>query len=130
MKRLADALGSFVLLCGLAAGAARADEQIAGTRLFAVSHGQPICRTRAELQALLNAQVAEAPISLFAFPGCHLADDNTVVAAGEDFAGGRYMHMVRVRYNLFFAAVDGYTFSVGLYPLPVRSTPAHLNPFF
>ncbi len=130
MKRLAAALGSFAFLCGLAAGTAQADEQIAGAHLFAVSHGQPVCATRAQLQALLNAQVAEAPIGLFSFPGCRYVDDNTVVAVSQDFVGGRYMHMVHIRFNLFVFPTDGYTFSAGLYPLPVRATLPHLNPFF
>ena len=115
-------------------GAAWADEPIAGSSQFAVSHGQPFCTTRAQLQALLDAQVSQAPIGLFSFPGCRYVEDNAIVVIGQDYRGGRYMHMVRARTNggLFalFGTIEGYTFSAGVYPLPVRSEPVHLNPFY
>ena len=130
MKRL-----TFVLLALLgSAGIANADEQIAGSSQFAVSHGQPFCTTRAQLEALLDAQISQAPIGIFSFPGCRYVEDNSIVVIGQDYRGGRYMHMVRARANagLFglFGAIEGYTFSAGLYPLPQRSEPAHLNPFY
>jgi len=129
MKRLVAALGAAALVAW-GAVPSRADEPLAGTSLFAVSHGQPFCTSRAELQALLNAQVTQAPIGLFAFPTCRYVEDNALVAIGQDLPGGRYMHMVRARANLFpFGTVDGYTFSAGLYSLPARSTPLNLNPF-
>lgn len=111
-------------------GAAKADEPIAGSSQFAVSHGQPFCTTRAELQALLDAQVSQAPIGLFSFPGCRLVSDNSIVVIGQDYRGGRYMHMVRARANVFLGTIEGYTFSAGVYPLPLRSMPAYLNPFY
>ena len=130
MKRLAAVVFGLVALAG-GLGAARADEPLAGASLFATSHGQPFCQTRAQLQALLDAQIAEADIGLFSFPGCHLVTDNSLVIIGQDFRGGRYMHMVRARANVFpFFNVEGYTFSVGLGSLPIRSTPLHLNPFY
>ena len=130
MKRLVAALGATALVLWTAAPSC-ADEPLAGTSLFAVSHGQPFCTSKAELQAFLDAQITQAPIGLFSFPTCRYVEDNALVAVGQDFRGGRYMHMVRARANLFpFGTVDGYTFSAGLYSLPVRSTPAHLNPFF
>ena len=130
MKRLAAfVFGLAVLTGGL--GAARADEPLAGASQFATSHGQPFCQTRAQLQALLDAQIAQADIGLFSFPGCSLVTDNSLVIIGQDFRGGRYMHMVRARATVFpFIGAEGYTFSVGLSPLPLRSTPAHLNPFY
>ena len=128
MKRLAAVV---LLALACAPGAAQADEPIAGAGLFATSHGQPLCATRAELQALLDAQVSEAPIGFFSFPGCRYVPDNSLVAIGQDFRGGRYMHMVRARATLFpFIGVEGYTFSAGLSPLPLRSAEPHLNPFY
>lgn len=128
MKRF-HALAAAVLLC-LAAAPARADEPLAGATLFSVSHGQPFCRTRAALQAFLDAQISHADIGLFSFPGCFYVEDNSLVAIGQDFRGGRYMHMVRARAQLPLGSVEGYTFSAGLYSLPNRSTPMHLNPFY
>ena len=129
MKRLTLSLLAVLGVVG-AAGVTKADEPIAGSSLFAVSHGQPFCTTRAELQALLDAQVAQAPIGVFSFPGCRLVSDNSIVIIDRDYRGGRYMHMVRARANVFLGTVEGYTFSAGVYPLPQRSEPAHLNPFY
>ena len=135
MKRLTLVLLAVLGTFGIASvGVAMADEPIAGANLFATSHGQPFCTTRGQLEALLDAQVAQAQIGIFSFPGCRYVEDNSLVIIGQDFRGGRYMHMVRARANggLFalFGSVEGYTFSAGLSPLPLRSEPAHLNPFY
>jgi hypothetical protein len=127
MKRLTLAVLA-LLGGGVLASAARADQPLAGASLFAVSHGQPFCATRAELQALLDAQIAEAPIGLV--PGCRYVEDNSIVVIGEDYRGGRYMHMVRAHANVLFGQIEGYTFSAGLNAYPQRSEPAHLNPFW
>lgn len=130
MKRL-----TLVVLALLGAvGVAKADQPIAGSSEFAVSHGQPFCTTRAQLEALLDAQISQAPIGIFSFPGCRYVEDNSIVVIGQDFRGGRYMHMVRARTSggllALFGSIEGYTYSAGLYPLPQRSEPAHLNPFY
>lgn len=127
MKRL-TLLVLALLGGGLLAGAAQADQPLAGASLFAVSHGQPFCQTRAQLEALLDAQIAQAPIGYI--PGCRYVEDNAIVVIGQDYRGGRYMHMVRARANVLFGQIEGYTFSAGLFPYPQRSEPVHLNPFY
>ena len=133
MKRV-HAIGSVLqaaalLLCLAAAPAPAAQPHAAATRL-SVTHRPPDSPTRASLQAFLDAQISHADIGLFSFPGCFYVEDNSLVTIGQDYRGGRYMHMVRAQARSIFGAVDGYTFSAGLYTLPVRSTPLHLNPFY
>ena len=114
------ALGAAFVACA----PARADEPLAGGQLFTVSHGQPFCVSRGALQALLRAEIAESPDSPLRTGACRYVDDNTVVTVTEDLTpGGRYMHVVKARAKVLFGTVDGYTYSVGLYPYPVRQPP-------
>lgn len=94
-----------------------ADPPIAGAVLVTASHGQPFCTDRGQLLALLHAQIAEAPYAPGAFPSCASVSDGAPVVVIEDLAPGtREMHVVRARAQTFFGPVDGYTWSVGLYP--------------
>ena len=100
MKRLAALVFGLAVLTG-GLGAARADEPLAGASEFATSHGQPFCQTRAQLQSLLDAQIAQADIGFFSFPGCRLVTDNSLVIIGQDFRGGPlHAHGARPRHRV------------------------------
>lgn len=107
-------------LAGLALGTvpSRADPPLAGVPgIITTSHGQPFCTDKAQLLALLRAQISQANFPLGTFSSCSLVPDNFPVAVTQDLSPrSRMMHVVRARAALPFGAVEGYTFSVGIYP--------------
>lgn len=107
----------FVLAALAAGGPCRADPSLVGVPLVTSSHGQPFCTDKAQLVGLLRAQVSEARFPIGAFNTCSYVPDNALVAVGADLSPRtRYMHVVRARASLLLGAVEGYTWSVGLYP--------------
>jgi hypothetical protein len=100
---------------------ARADVPLAGARLVTSSHGQPFCKDRAELQALLRATIAKANFPFGSFPGCGIVPDNATVTVLEDLSPrSRSMHVVRARVDLLFGPLEAYTYSAGLYSEIIR----------
>lgn len=119
MKTLCASLALTTLLF---AAPCRAGEPLAGAALVTSSHGQPFCADRALLQALLRAQIAQAPFGLGAFPGCVYVPDNATVTVIEDLSPrSRSTHVVRAHLDgLLFGPTEGYTFSAGLYSDVIR----------
>ena len=112
---------TFVVSAALSAMPAEADQPLAGAALTTSSHGQPFCTDRAQLKALVSAQIAEARFPLNSFPSCGIVPDNATVSVIEDLEPrSPYMHVVKARVGLMFGTTEAYTYSVGLYSDVVR----------
>ena len=106
-----------VLLATLAgAGAVRADSPLAGELLVADTHGQPFCRTKAELQRYLLATIQHDRLPAAAFAGCVVAPYATRVRMLQDLPPyGSRMHVLRAVAMTPLQRIEGFTYSVGLY---------------
>ena len=108
--------GLALLAVATAALPCRADQRRAGELLVADTHGQPFCKTKAELQRYLVATIQHDRLAPAAFAGCVIAPYATRVRVLQDLPPyGSRMHVLRAVAFTPLQTVTGYTYSVGLY---------------
>ena len=132
MKMMTVALLALLALAAsaLASPCLAGDPPLAGGRVIVDDFGQPFCTDIGQLRGLLRASVAHAPHPYAQFTGCTPVPYNSKVEVLEDLSpASRYMHVVRARVANIFGPVEGYTYSVGLYPPVLRGLPPPPLPY-
>ena len=115
---------------GLATPCRAEDPPLSGSRVIIDNAGQPFCTDLNQLRGVLRASVAHAPYPYAGFASCMPVPTNVKTEVLEDLAPtNRYMHVVRVRLANLFGPVEGYTYSVGLYPPILRGLPPPPLPY-